>query len=321
MIKSKDLSESHEVINFFDLAPLPYEKTCITIGNFDGVHLGHQAIIAKMVKQANAQGNPLIVITFFPNPFDFLNPHINSFYLSTPAEKTSQLLALGVDRVLTFEFERDFANLTPREFLSALKKNLGFVTLVVGEDFELGKNRQGTTSVLEKIGEDLSFDLKVLSEVKLGDKEISSTKVRVSLDEGNVREAAALLGRYYGVSGIVTHGSDRGSKIGLPTANIAHWTKKKLPATGVYATLVNLRDNIFQGVTNVGFRPTFEDQELPNIETYIFDFDEDSYGEKMRLEFVEKIREEQKFSGVDALLAQIEHDKVKAQRILQNEQK
>jgi len=311
--------DPQNILVFSELPTMSYEKTCVTIGNFDGVHLGHQAIISKMVNQANSQGNPLIVITFFPNPYDFFNPNLKSFYLSTPEEREALLLGLGVDHVLTFKFDQDFANLKPKAFLTELKTKLALKTLVVGEDFALGKNRQGTIPVLSDIGNELSFELKVLPSVKLGDKEISSTKVRKRLDEGDVAGAAKLLGRYYGVSGIVTHGSDRGSRIGLPTANILHWPKKKLPAIGVYATYVYLDGKQYQGITNAGYRPTFEEQALPNVETYIFNFDNEIYGKAMKLEFVEKIRDEKKFSGVDAFLAQIKKDKVVAKRIFKNE--
>lgn len=316
---SKDLYDLQNTIDFFDLTPLPYEKTCITIGNFDGVHLGHQAIISQMVEQANANGKPLIVITFCPNPSDFFNPNIQSFYLSTPEEKEARLLKLGVDRVLTLKFDQDFANLNPEEFLLGLKEKLALETLVVGEDFALGKNRQGTIPVLREIGEKLSFELKVLPSVRLGSKDISSTKVRKLLDQGKVDEVADLLGRHYAISGIVTHGSDRGARIGLPTANITHWPKKKLPAIGVYATHVDLRGENFRGITNVGYRPTFENQAKANVETFIFDFNNDIYGEAMKLSFIDKIRDEQKFSGVDAFLAQIERDKTTAQRIFRND--
>jgi riboflavin kinase/FMN adenylyltransferase len=321
MIKSSDLHGLKSAIRFPELPVLPYEKSCITIGNFDGVHLGHQAIISKMVRRANARGNPLIVITLFPNPYDFFNPDIRSFYLSTPKEKEQRLLDLGVDRVLSFQFDREFANLSPQEFLSALKDKLGVSTLVVGEDFALGKNRAGTPPVLKDIGKSLNFKVKVLSQVTIWDKEISSTRVRKLLDEGKVRAAASLLGRYYSLSGLVTYGSSRGSKIGLPTANIDYWKKKKLPAVGVYATKARINQEDYEGITNVGYRPTFEIQDEPNIETYIFDFSENIYEEKFELAFVEKIRDEQKFSGVEDLLAQIEKDKQTARRIFENEQK
>ncbi|MDY6846793.1 MAG: bifunctional riboflavin kinase/FAD synthetase [Chloroflexota bacterium] len=317
----KDSYDLENTIDFFKLPPLSYEKTCITIGNFDGVHLGHQAIISQMVEQANSNGKPLIVITFLPNPFDFFNPDIQSFYLSTPKEKKRRLLGLGVDQVLTFKFDRSFANLTPDEFLSGLKDKLALETLVVGEDFTLGRNRQGTIPVLRNIGERLSLKIKVLPSVKLGNRDISSTKVRKLLDQGEVGKAADLLGRYYSISGVVTHGSDRGAKIGLPTANITYPPKKKLSAIGVYATYVDLRGEKHQGITNVGYRPTFENQATVNIETFIFDFSDNIYGEKMKLSFVAKIREEQKFSGVDEFLAQIERDKARARRIFKDDEK
>jgi riboflavin kinase/FMN adenylyltransferase len=319
-IMLKHSYDLQNTIDYFELTPLPYQKTCITIGNFDGVHLGHQAIISQMVQQANANGKPLIVITFCPNPSDFFNPHIQSFYLSTPEEKEALLLSLGVDRVLTFKFDRDFANLTPEEFLTGLKDKLALETLVVGEDFSLGKNRQGTIPVLRDIGEKLSFKLEVLPSVKLGSKDISSTKIRRLLDQGQVDEVADLLGRHYAISGVVTHGSDRGARIGLPTANITHWPKKKLPAIGVYATHVDLRGESYLGITNVGYRPTFENQEIANIETFIFDFNDDIYGEEMKVSFIAKIRDEQKFLGVEAFLAQIERDKAAAKRIFTNDE-
>jgi riboflavin kinase / FMN adenylyltransferase len=321
MIMLKNRYDLENTIDFFELKPLPYKKTCITIGNFDGVHLGHQAIISQMVELANSNGKPLIVITFFPNPFDFFNPEIQSFYLSTPEEKKAHLLDLGVDQVLTFKFDRRFANLTPSEFLSGLKYKLALETLVVGEDFALGKNRQGTIPVLRNIGERLSFKIKVLPSVKLDNRDISSTKVRKLLDRGEVGKVADLLSRYYAISGVVTHGSDRGAKIGLPTANITHWPKKKLPAIGVYASHVDLRGENYLGITNVGYRPTFENQATANIETFIFDFNDNIYGERMNLSFVAKIREEQKFSGVDEFLAQIERDKATARRIFKNDAK
>ncbi|MDF1519782.1 MAG: bifunctional riboflavin kinase/FAD synthetase [Brevefilum sp.] len=320
MMMLKDSYDLQNTIDYFELTPLPYQKTCITIGNFDGVHLGHQAIILQMVQQANANGKPLIVITFFPNPSDFFNPHLQSFYLSTPEEKEAHLLRLGVDRVLTFKFDRDFANLTSDVFLTGLKENLALETLVVGEDFALGKNRQGTIPVLEEIGKKLSFKLEVLPSVRLGSKDISSTKIRKLLDQGQVDEVADLLGRYYAISGIVSHGSDRGARIGLPTANITHWHKKKLPAIGVYATQIEMRGKSYRGITNVGYRPTFENQEIANIETFIFDFNDDIYGEEMKVSFIAKIRDEQKFSGVEAFLAQIERDKAAAQRIFRNDE-
>ena len=305
------------IIDFAALEPLPYRDSCITIGNFDGVHLGHQAIITQMVHEAGTQNRPVLVVTFFPNPSTFFNPQEKAFYLSTPSEKERQLLSLGVDKVIAFRFNREFANLTAEAFLSALKEKLGLGVLVVGEDFALGKNRQGTIPVIREIGETFSFSVETIPQIKIGKTEISSTLIRHRLDEGKVARVAELLGRPYPLAGRVTHGSDRGGRIGLPTANMAYWAQKKLPAVGVYATLVYLNDQVHQGITNIGYRPTFENQSQVDIETHILDFDGNIYGEKMRLAFIEKLRDEQKFPGVDALLAQIERDKAQARRIFQ----
>ncbi len=317
---NKNQSHTH-VINFFELIPQSYARSYITIGNFDGVHLGHQAIIRTMVQQAEDKEKPVIVVTFFPDPSDFFNPKRKAFYLTSPSEKKERLCQMGVDHVLTFEFDRRFSELTAREFLSALKDKLGMETLVIGRDFALGKNRQGTLPVIKCLGEELGFGVEQVDPIKLDNEEISSTKIRQLLARGQVGAAEKLLGRSYAISGPVTHGSDRGARIGLPTANIAHWPKKQLPAVGVYATRVFLRDQLNYGITNIGVRPTFEDQKKPNIETHILDFDGNIYGEDLALHFVQKIREEQKFSGVNAFLDQITRDKSTARKIFSNEQK
>ena len=310
-------SAIHEVktYQFSNLSPLPYENACITIGNFDGVHLGHQAIITRMVKEAKAQHRPVLVVTFYPDPADFFQRGSLTNYLSSPWEKEAFLLSLGVDKVITFEFDLDFAGLTPEKFLTGLKENCGLNTLVVGHDFALGKDRAGTIPVIKALGESLSFSVKIIPPVELGEKEISSTRIRQLLDAGDVAKAALLLGRPYVVGGVVTHGSDRGARMGLPTANLEQWPKKKLPTVGVYAVLVELNGKIYEGMTNIGYRPTFEKQDTPNMETHILDFDGNIYGERLVLNFIEKIRDEQKFAGVEEFLAQIERDKSTARRI------
>lgn len=307
---------ARNILDFFDLQPFPFENACITIGNFDGVHKGHQAIIAKMVNQAKNSSKQVIVVTFFPNPADYFNPNRNSFYLSTPQEKQTLLLSMGVDHVVTFKFGQDFANLSPEEFLSGLKEKLGLSVLVVGYDFALGKNRRGTLDVINQISRQLKFEVMMIEPLSVGHQAISSTLIRKRLDKGDLIAVRQMLGRYYAVDGVVRHGSNRGAKMGLPTANIEHWPHKKLPAIGVYATMVNLRGQKYLGITNVGYRPTFENQEKPNIETFIMNFEGNLVGENLSIEFVQKIREEQKFTGVEDFLVQIEKDKIVAQRIL-----
>lgn len=308
------------VIDFFEFIPQLNAPSFVTIGNFDGVHLGHQAIIRKMVQKAEGDERPVIVITFFPDPSDFFNPHQKAFYLTSPSEKNRRLCKLGVDSVLTFHFTQNFSELKARKFLLVLSEKLAMNTLVIGRDFSLGKDRQGTLPVIQSLGEDLGFSVEMVEPIKLKGREVSSTRIRQQLVQGQVDQAAELLGRPYSISGPVTHGSDRGSRIGLPTANIAHWPKKQLPGVGVYATRVILGEDEHMGITNVGLRPTFENQKKPNIETHILDFDGNIYGEDLELRFVEKIREEQKFSSVNAFLDQIKHDKSAARKIFSNEQ-
>ncbi|MCB2209614.1 bifunctional riboflavin kinase/FAD synthetase [bacterium] len=308
------------IITFDNLQPHSYNSSCITVGNFDGVHRGHQAIIGDIVAAGKEKGKPVLVITFFPNPVEFFSGSKRPVYLTTPAEKEAILLQLGVDKVITFRFDRKFADLMPETFLSALKEKLGLGTLVVGYDFAMGKDRQGTIPVIRALGKEMGFSVEVMDAIEFEGEEISSTRIRQALDAGDVRLPQTMLGRPYTVSGEVAHGSDRGTRIGIPTANLAHWPLKMLPAVGVYATRATVLGNTYQGVTNVGYRPTFEDQEKPNIETHILDFDGNIYGEKFKLQFVEKIRDEQKFDGVDALIAQIERDKATARRIFNHDE-
>lgn len=316
-----DQTEPHpNIIPFAELHPQPIKQACITIGNFDGVHRGHQAIVNDIVAVGRENGQPVLVITFFPNPAEFFSGQVRPFYLTTPAEKEAILLDLGVEKVITFKFDQDFADLLPETFLSALKEKLGLRTLVVGYDFAMGKGRQGTIPVIQALGKEMGFSLQVMDAVKFEGEEISSTRIRQALEAGNVRLARTMLGRPYALSGEVTHGSDRGARIGLPTANMTHWPLKLPPAVGVYATRVVLWGTTYEGITNIGYRPTFEDQDEPNIETHILDFDGNIYGEKLELQFIEKIRDEHKFAGVDAFLAQIERDKATARRIFNHDE-
>jgi len=305
---------------FENLPELPYQKSCITIGNFDGVHKGHQFIIKELVQCGFSDQMPVIAVTFFPNPADFFGRTQESFYLTTPEEKETLLTDLGVDEVITFRFDQDFASLSPETFLQALKEKLGLNILLVGYDFVLGKNRSGTIPVIRQIGEQIGFTLETLAPVEFGGNEISSTRIRQALGEGDLRKAMEMLGRPYSMSGLVTHGSGRGSRIGLPTANMDFWPRKLRPAIGVYATRPILNGKTYQGITNIGLRPTFENQDKPNVETHILDFDGNIYGEKLELQFIEKIRDEQKFSGVETFLAQIERDKATARRIFSHDQ-
>ncbi len=314
----KGLERGMGIRNFFALEAQGYAESCITIGNFDGVHLGHQAIIRQMLEEARDRSQTALVVTLFPNPAVYFNQSDQHLYLTSPEEKEAYLLELGVDAVLTFRFDKAFADLTPFAFLQTLKEKLGLKTLVVGKDFALGKDRQGILPVIKDIGQKLDFSVINIANIRVGGEIISSTRIRQLLEEGDVDGAATKLGRFYRLNGVVVHGSDRGSRIGLPTANLAHWPLKRLPAVGVYATYTSIHGEKFPAITNLGLRPTFETQEMPNVETHILDFDGNIYGEAMSLAFVKKIRDEKKFSGTAAFMEQIERDKSAARKIFSN---
>jgi riboflavin kinase / FMN adenylyltransferase len=306
---------SSGTVDFLTMPPLRVADPVLTIGNFDGVHLGHQAVIKALIKKARQKGVPAFVLTFFPDPSDFFSEADWPYYLTTPSEKANLICGLGADRVFTLRFDRAFADLSPEAFLSTLKEKFDLSLLLVGQDFALGKNRQGAFEEIQALSHKLYFDLETMPKVNLHGQVISSTTIRLFLDRGKVNAAAELLGRPYRMDGVVTHGSDRGARIGLPTANLSHWPQKKSPGVGVYVTYAFLGSERLPAVTNVGVRPTFENQAKPNIETHILDFDGNIYGTKMSLAFVCKIRDEQKFSGVDDFLAQIENDKIVARKI------
>jgi riboflavin kinase / FMN adenylyltransferase len=236
-----DVHSDLTIFDFDNFQPLPFQDSLVTLGNFDGVHLGHQAIISRLVEKARSNHQPVIVVTFYPNPSVYFKRREAPYYLLSPGRKEKHLLDLGVDDVITFRFDGNFASLTPVEFLTGLKENLDMSSLMVGHDFALGKNRQGTIPVIREIGKMLLFDLEIIEPVIISEQEVSSTLIRRSLEKGDVRTASKMLGRPYSISGEVSHGSDRGSRIGLPTANLSHWHGKKLPAVGVYATHIELR--------------------------------------------------------------------------------
>ncbi|HIQ09175.1 MAG TPA: riboflavin biosynthesis protein RibF, partial [Anaerolineaceae bacterium] len=233
----------------------------LTIGAFDGVHLGHRAIIEPFVAEAHAAGAPAVVLTFFPHPSVVLQRQQRPFYLSTPEEKAELLGALGVDVVITHRFNRRVAALSARAFMERLKAHLGLRMLWVGYDFALGRNREGDIPTLKRLGEELGYQVHVMEAVTLNGEVISSSRIRTLLSAGQVEEAARLLGRPYQVTGKVVQGDGRGRQLGFPTANLKIWARRMVPGPGVYVAQARLADGGTWGaVVNVGVRPTFEAQ-------------------------------------------------------------
>lgn len=302
--------------HYSSLTDVSLPSSWLTIGVFDGVHLGHQEIIRNLTAGAHANGVPAVVLTFAPHPALVL-AGVQIKYLTTPEERASLLTDLGVDVVITHPFDKDVANLSPEEFMGQIKHRLGLQKLLVGYDFALGRNRAGDIARLTEIGVTLGYDVLPVAPLQREERILSSTAIRQQIADGDVVGVAASLGRSYSVSGPIIRGDGRGRTIGIPTANVDVPLDKAIPANGVYACWVTTRGEKHKAVVNIGVRPTFTSGEVaPRVEAHILEYDADLYDQIITIEFVERLRGEQKFSGIDALLAQIKLDIEKAKEIL-----
>jgi riboflavin kinase/FMN adenylyltransferase len=303
--------------HYHSLETLNLQNSHLTIGVFDGVHRGHQQIIEKLVKEAHAQNEPAVVLTFDPHPANILSGQ-EIKCLTTPDERADLLAGLGVDHVITQRFTRDLSAASAFEYMSTLKQALGLKRLLIGYDFALGKGREGNASRLTEIGRELDYAVEVIP--ALGDESgvISSTEIRKLISTGNVAEANKLLGHNYSMNGEVIHGAKRGRTIGFPTANIDYPKGKATPSNGIYACWACLGREKFMAATNIGFNPTFTpERKIPSLEAYLLDFDRDIYGQELKLEFIASIREELKFDSVEGLIRKIHEDVDATREILQ----
>jgi riboflavin kinase/FMN adenylyltransferase len=294
------------------------QSAWFTIGVFDGVHFGHQQILKDLVADAHAHNAPAVVLSFHPHPVETLRGPVTSFYLSDQAEKAALMADLGVDLLITHPFDKETAATSARHFVLALKTQLGLAKLWIGHDFALGHNREGNFPMLQKLGAELGFEVHPVEAVLADGQPISSSRIRALLGEGDVQSTAKLLGRNYALSGAVVSGAKRGRSIGIPTANLALDPKRAVPATGVYVTSASIGERTWGAVTNIGLRPTFADGTVaPIVETHLLDYEGgEFYDEPLRVEFITRLRAEQKFSGVDELVAQIKQDIEVARSIL-----
>src|SRR5579859_604685 len=289
----------------------------VTIGAFDGVHRGHQALIGQMVAAAHATDRAAIVLTFFPHPSVVLRGRRPSFYLSSSEEKAEYLSELGVDVTVTHPFNLAVSQIRASEFVDRLVAFARLNELWCGSDFALGHNREGTVEFLQAEGEQRGFRVHIMEPVLIDGEVISSTRIRQTLRDGAVEQAARYLGRSFRVTGQVVEGAKRGRKLGIPTANLAVSEEMATPAVGVYACRAIAPGWHGNAVINIGFRPTFEGGEArPTVEAHLLDFSGDLYGQTVSLDFIARLRPEIKFSGVEALLAQIQQDIVQARRLL-----
>jgi riboflavin kinase/FMN adenylyltransferase len=293
-----------------------FQNSWLTIGVFDGVHRGHREIIQKLVRDAHAHHAPAVVLTFDPHPATVLTGR-EIRCLTTPNERADLLAALGVDVVITQRFTPNLSTATALEYMTTLKKSLGLSHLLIGYDFALGKEREGSAARLTEIGLGLNYSVEIVSALSDESGVISSTEIRKLISTGNISEAAKLLGYRYRLGGEVIHGEGRGKTINFPTANVNYPKGKVIPPNGIYACWAHLGEKKFMAATNIGLNPTFTpERQIPSLEAYLLNFDRDIYGETMQLEFVTRLRDEIRYTSVDALIKQIHDDVDKTRAML-----
>ncbi len=296
--------------------PLSDRGATIAIGNFDGIHRGHQAVL-DLARSATPA--PLGVMTFEPHPREFFAPHTPPFRLMNAEARANRLAKLGVSHLYELPFNAELASLTAEAFArDVLAQGVGAVHVTVGADFCFGKGRSGTTDDLRRFGEQLGFGVTVASLLEAGDQPISSTAIRAALSEGRPRDARAMLGHWHRIEGEVLHGDKRGRDLGFPTANMSI-AGLHPPRFGVYAVLVDVltgpQAGSYQGAASIGVRPMFGEN-LPNIETYLFNFSGNLYGEHLSVALVEFLRPEMKFDDLPGLIRQMDEDCIRAREIL-----
>lgn len=303
--------------HYRSLEDVSLKNSWLTIGVFDGVHRGHQEIIKDLTAGAHQAGAPAVVLTFWPHPAVVLGKRNDLKCLTTPDERAELLGNLGVDAVVTQPFTTELASLSALDFMRLVSEHLGLRSLWIGYDFALGHNREGNLPRLTEIGESLGYSTQAIGPVRNGEDVISSSMIRERILSGKIRAATSALGRYYALSGPVIHGDGRGRKINIPTANIDYPKNKAIPPNGVYACWARVGDEKYPAAINIGINPTFTpDKKTSNVEAHILDFNRDLYGQELKLEFVEYLREELKFSSVEALLEKIHADIGKTRKIL-----
>lgn len=294
----------------------PSRGTALTIGNFDGVHLGHQHLVRFLVERAAATGLQPGAVTLYPDPVRVLRPQEPMQYLTSLEERLELLRELGLVLVVPLTFTSELAETAPRVFVSVLREELDLRLLIMGPDNAFGRNREGLPDSMTQIGTELGFEVAVMpAPLSTEQVTVSSTAIRKALADGDLPAVEALLGRRYSLRGPVVTGEQRGRTLGFPTANIGVTSDRALPAFGVYATWAFVGETRYQSATSIGVRPQF-DGEHPSVETFIFDFDEDLYDQTLRIELVERLRPELKFESVEVLVRQMQADVELSRQIL-----
>ncbi len=293
-----------------------FRNPVMTIGNFDGVHLGHREIFRRVTEKAREISGESIVYTFDPHPVEVLAPERKPLLITPLEEKLRLIGEQGLDVAICAPFTEKFASQPPEDFVkNILYDQIKIRHIFVGHDFTFGKNRRGNIALLKQLGTKWGFHAEMIEAVRLEGTVVSSTRIRELVARGEMAEAKKLLGRFYALTGKVIHGHGRGSrKLGFPTANLKP-TGMLFPKPGIYAVWATLAGDRFEGVANLGYNPTFHDQKF-SIEVHLLSFDRDIYGESLRVDFVRRLRDEVKFHGPEELIAQIKKDIAQAEKIL-----
>ncbi len=305
--------------HYYNLTDIQLEKSFVSIGSFDGVHLGHQQIIQDLVEKAGQAKIPTAVITFHPHPQLIIHDEKRPYYLTMPEQRAALLGQMGIDFVLTYPFDRDTSSLPAEEFVTSLQERFHFSELWIGYDFALGKNREGNSNRLKEIGGKLSFKVHEIPAFKHQGEIVSSSGIRRKIRVGDVKSAARLLGRPFEIRGEVVKGDNRGKSLGFATSNLSVSPEMVDIKPGVYACQAEIQGEILKAVTNIGFRPTFgEGVKSALIEAHILDFSRDIYGQQLGLRFYDRLRDEKKFDQVNDLIHQIKVDIDLARSILED---
>ena len=285
----------------------PQGETLLTIGVFDGVHAGHRYLLEKLQRQAAEKNLLSGVVTFNPHPQSVVHSQNKLLWLSAPENRVKSLQRLGINLVAVLTFTPEVAQLSAREFMSLVKKQLRMRSIMVGPDFALGRGREGNIHLLRALGLEMNFSVEVIPPYAINGEIVSSTLIRQALTQGDMEKVRSLMGHYFQIGGRVVTSDKRGRILGFPTANLDIKPQQALPGNGIYATITQVGDKQFHSATNIGTRPTFEEGEK-TVETHLLNYRGDLYSKEIRVEFVQKLRDEQRFPSSKELKAQIKQD-------------
>jgi len=297
---------------------IPPKETLLTIGVFDGVHMGHRYLLENLKRRAGERNLLTGVVTFNPHPQSILHPHNQLPWLSDLQDRVKSLRELGIDLVAVLSFTPEVSQLSAQEFISLLKKYLKMRGLMAGPDFALGKGREGNANLLHSLGQEMGFSMEIVPPFTFNGEIVSSTLIRQSLAQGDMTKVGKLMGRYFYLAGRVITSDKRGRTLGFPTANLDIKPEQALPCNGVYATIAQVDGKQFASATNMGIRPTFGNDKK-NVETHLINYEGNLYSKEIKIEFAQKLRDEQRFDSPEELKAQIGRDVREAEAILSKE--